>query len=474
MSPLRRLPGRVASSDSFIPMQQSLDFDVQLVGPLSPISIPSDHEDNVEITTDSLIVDLTDESPLTVQSTALPPTAECQCPVSLSCPRRANDQMDCRFLVVPWRYWSLQPRQPSAWVALELDDTTVIRADRLSDIVTYIHEIEHTPRNTTTLQQTFLALGDWVVEAGGHDLTRDILDRTEILPYMKEFLSDVNTPLRRQKRMPTWLTEDLTYLFRKWERGDLQCHPNRGLRCVQRATVHGDLTTKYLLDKTWSHYVDARHFGEGTLVNGQHWSSRVQMCRDGAHAEILAGISGTREDGAYSLILSRDSRENKTGYANVDLGPVIWYQGTSLRVIQGMEHAIAPNNVKDDETQENANLDDPQPTDDTLTLMRSIETKIPVRVIRGFRLAQAVTNKPVMGYRYDGLYRVMKKLLQKKDRQIWTFKLVRLQQQGPLRGFGLDKVEAAYAIERRLNGQKNKERAARRHQPRNRRVSEYR
>lgn len=50
--------------------------------------------------------------------------------------------------------------------------------------------------------------------------------------------------------------------------------------------------------------VDFRTFGHNGLANGQCWPTQLAAVRDGAHGCLMAGIAGTGDEGAYSVVVS--------------------------------------------------------------------------------------------------------------------------------------------------------------------------
>ncbi|EAU93010.2 hypothetical protein CC1G_06730 [Coprinopsis cinerea okayama7 len=126
---------------------------------------------------------------------------------------------------------------------------------------------------------------------------------------------------------------------------------------------------------------------------GTWWAQRAQCSADGVHAPYVQGISGGK-NGAYSVALSG-------GYDDdVDMGYAFTYTGSGGRDLKG-----TPSNRKNLRTA-------PQSSDQTFenlankALLKSTETKKPVRVIRGYKVPSKYA--PYEGYRYDGLYTVEK------------------------------------------------------------------
>lgn len=280
-----------------------------------------------------------------------------------------------------------------------------------------------------------LEMEDVTIPAGNQ---RAIVNQ-QVLPALRTFLSLANERVRRAQNLPAYIEEELTVLERKWGKGDYDGDVKRGLRAKDVFDVNGFRKyTTFEVDPNWRFYTSGLNFGAGDLVNGQIWESRQELMRDGVHAPPQAGICGTIRRGAVSVLLGAFDERNNLGYADIDMGEVIEYMGTALKD----EDGLGPTNVKDLEMSipgawhHNGPI---QPTAATRSLFKSMETERPVRVIRSFKMCDIVTNKPTKGYRYDGLYRVVRATAMKYKRQIWSFRMVRLPDQlpahGPLRGF---------------------------------------
>lgn len=256
-------------------------------------------------------------------------------------------------------------------------------------------------------------------------VTQEIVHESRVLERIKGFLSEDNP---RTLDVPDNIIEDLTYLQRKWELGDFGVHATRGL-------VQSRDGGQYNLDPNWPFTRSDNFFGHGHLVNGQTWLRRVEMSRDGAHAPPVAGISGTKEEGARSVVMGYHDVANQRFYADIDENETIWYVGTALHREEDDKSAT---NVKDLVTHRPSRIKKNSkgrgPTNATLALVKSYQTGRPVRVFRSFRLSTIVPLRPDKGFRYDGLYRVTRYELLKQERQIYRFKMERLTTgQGPLR-----------------------------------------
>jgi E3 ubiquitin-protein ligase UHRF1 len=135
-------------------------------------------------------------------------------------------------------------------------------------------------------------------------------------------------------------------------------------------------------------------FGEvGATTNGHWWEGRMHASRDGVHAPVVAGISGNEKVGCWSIALSGGYEDD------VDEGYCFTYTGSGGRDLKGTKDK--PKNLRTA----------PQSSDQTLTglnmaLKVSCDTGNPIRVIRGFKGHSKWA--PRSGYRYDGLYKVVK------------------------------------------------------------------
>ncbi|KAJ3475177.1 hypothetical protein NLI96_g12010 [Meripilus lineatus] len=126
---------------------------------------------------------------------------------------------------------------------------------------------------------------------------------------------------------------------------------------------------------------------------GTWWETRQACSLDAIHAPWVGGIAvGPR--GAYSVALSGGYEDD------VDLGEGFTFTGSGGRDLKGT--------VKNPKNLRTA----PQSSDQTFeapgnkALKRSVETREPVRVIRGFKGTSVYA--PAEGYRYDGLYTIEK------------------------------------------------------------------
>ena len=312
--------------------------------------------------------------------------------------------------------------------AVPLSDAPLVTINRLRDMVQACQRFNTLPALHRSLRALYKAMGDWVKEIRLLRVDETLLNDSQVLVALKALLAPGNGNALLTKRFPISLREDLTVIPRKWAKKDYDVDPNRGLSIQSTHDEKGVIKNDYVLNKSWPHYVPANIFGDNGLINGQIWHSRRQLMRDGAHSELVAGISGTVTLGAYSVVMGYHNTKKQEYYADIDKGDIIEYYGTALTDNGNNE----PTNVRDSATHIPLNN---KPTKGTLALKKSLETGTPVRVIRSYKLASIVSHRPNHGeYRYDGLYQVMGETLMKEERQIWRFKMVRLDNgQGPLR-----------------------------------------
>ncbi|WP_425287313.1 YDG/SRA domain-containing protein [Leifsonia stereocauli] len=155
----------------------------------------------------------------------------------------------------------------------------------------------------------------------------------------------------------------------------------------------------------------ARYFGTpGEITVGQWFADRRQLHDAGVHRPLQAGISGTRLEGADSIVVSG-------GYADdVDHGEYIFYTGHGGR----------------DQNTSRQIMDQTPASPGNAGLITSMVEGLPVRVVRG--ASKASPYAPDIGFRYSGLYLVTSWQLVRGQAgfQIVRFRLDRLDEQPPL------------------------------------------
>jgi putative restriction endonuclease len=146
-----------------------------------------------------------------------------------------------------------------------------------------------------------------------------------------------------------------------------------------------------------------RNFGEikGIAV-GTPFSTRREAAAAGVHKPLQAGISGSKDDGADSIVISGGYEDDS------DSGDVIIYTGEGGQDDKGRQTA------------------DQQLVRGNLALAKSEIDGLPVRVIRGADKKNPYA--PETGYRYDGLYLVDSHWheIGKARFLVYRFKLVKL------------------------------------------------
>ncbi|OLL23852.1 E3 ubiquitin-protein ligase UHRF1 [Neolecta irregularis DAH-3] len=173
---------------------------------------------------------------------------------------------------------------------------------------------------------------------------------------------------------------------------------------------------------------------------GYWWAFRMECHRDGIHEAPVAGIVGTPQTGCPSIAISGGYEDD------VDNGYEFIYTGAGGRDLKGTE-----------ETRKNLRTapqsKDQEASSTNMALMKSCDEKLPVRVVRGFKGRKPWA--PPVGFRYDGLYRVVKYYqvvgisgfkvivvtLIKAYLKVWRFDFARLPNQPPI------DIEGVYAKE---------------------------
>ncbi|KAG1785716.1 PUA-like domain-containing protein [Suillus plorans] len=129
----------------------------------------------------------------------------------------------------------------------------------------------------------------------------------------------------------------------------------------------------------FKYFLCRHHFGEYPGAPfGTTWNDRAECFHAGVHRQLEPGIHGTKEMGAFSIVVSGQYKDDK------DEGDTIFYTGSG-----GHEPG---DRVRDQEWTDFGNE----------ALLKSSKTSNPVRVIRGYELESEFA--PWEGFRYDGLY----------------------------------------------------------------------
>lgn len=153
--------------------------------------------------------------------------------------------------------------------------------------------------------------------------------------------------------------------------------------------------------------------GKVAVPVGTTYPNRKACSAAGVHAPNFAGIHGSIQHGAYSIVLSGGYEDDQ------DDGDFIVYTGTG-----GQSNPFGePSGQVVDQSFKHK---------DNAALAMNVQSKQPVRVIRGPNVDSKYA--PQSGYRYDGLYKVEKAYLDKgiSERQICRYELRRLPGQPPI------------------------------------------
>lgn len=133
------------------------------------------------------------------------------------------------------------------------------------------------------------------------------------------------------------------------------------------------------------------------------YRNREEVRLAGLHAHKQAGISGTAREGADAIVLNGGYPDDR------DYGDVLVYTGHGGQDTRKQQIA-------------DQSLDDPG----NAALVKSQLESLPVRVIRGFE--EDSPYAPDEGYRYDGLYRVVRHWFKTRNDgfQVCQFRMVKL------------------------------------------------
>jgi len=199
---------------------------------------------------------------------------------------------------------------------------------------------------------------------------------------------------------PWDLKADAWQLYSRWANHIFEVDLMRGIKVRPGKERNADS-----IDPAWKNRYPARFYGEGHLILGQWWPTQLCAVRDGAHGAPQGGIFGEKAKGAYSIVMSGAGNSQ---YDDEDNGEEVWYSGT-----------------------DGSNF---TPTESTQRLIESCDViKRPVRVLRSHQLPKKNQYRPEVGLRYDGLYWVVDKRLVDPKKQKYKFRLVRCENQHPIR-----------------------------------------
>ena len=203
---------------------------------------------------------------------------------------------------------------------------------------------------------------------------------------------------------PWDIRADAEELYNKWCRRVFDTDIMRGIDFSKKDagdSIYPDYKAKFV--------PSSKYHDKGDLINGQWWPFQICALRDGAHGSIQGGISGASGEGAYSCVMSGGNALDGNPYPNEDEGGTVFYCGTDS--------------------------DDGKVTAYTQRMLESLDNGQAIRFIRSHNANTPYA--PEVGFRYDGLYRVVgveRMDSEKSKRQRHRFRLVREAGQDPIRG----------------------------------------
>ena len=248
-----------------------------------------------------------------------------------------------------------------------------------------------------------------IANEGGAALKRDSEDEVQDMPDAKRARME-SVPKSKRTDVDDQALPEVP------ERDDIRRpsphHPTWGVDGI----MHGVALKKGTSKKTMVHNDmypkrEAHVFGNHGFQVGQWFPFQIVAWFRGAHGHQMAGISGTQETGAYSIVVSGMYDE-----LDKDYGEYLYYSGS------GSHGNKDPNRP-------------PPSKSGTMALHTSIRTQKPVRVLRSSTGKSQYA--PSEGMRYDGLYRVVSVSQPKNGHggRFEQFKLVRLNDQPNIKTF---------------------------------------
>jgi hypothetical protein len=252
---------------------------------------------------------------------------------------------------------------------------------KLDELRKIIHQLEFEP-----------VLNEWVVrKAGALDFGKGLarLATTRVQYTSTGFFFE----------FPWDVRSDAEDLFQRWSIKKFNLKLEAGL------LIKPDRNRTMIVDPA-TPTRDCRYYGEGDFKNGAWFFFFAAARRDGAHGNVQGGIAAGPE-GAYSVILSGKD------YPNLDYGDDVHYCGTALDSVQAIQLG--------------------EPTANTKSLIKSIETQNPIRLLRNSNLPADNIYQPKSGIRYDGLYTCVSQTTLDARKQLIRFRLRRMPGQDPIR-----------------------------------------
>ncbi|CAK1554001.1 unnamed protein product [Leptosia nina] len=163
--------------------------------------------------------------------------------------------------------------------------------------------------------------------------------------------------------------------------------------------------------------VPLNHFGPIPGIEvGMCWKYRDQLSKAGVHRLPVSGFHGRSLDGAYSIVLGG---LYKDGYDN---GYEFTYNGSGGRYLSRDQTLTGPNMALARNCAVNPLNEDGADAGDAW------KSGLPVRIVRSYRMPKRFpTYAPKEGYRYDGVYKVVKYYPEKglSGYNVWKYLLRR-------------------------------------------------
>jgi len=186
---------------------------------------------------------------------------------------------------------------------------------------------------------------------------------------------------KKTSKMPSRIAEETNKKSHDWGSGN---------QCVGRRKV--------------CTIVPPHHFGPIPGIEvGMTWETRMQLSEEGIHRPPVAGIAGTPALGARSLVLSGGYPDDE------DLGIEFYYTGAGGRDLSGNKRSGAP--IKDQEfkgvNEALAKCCAAPLNGKNGATAKEWKKGKPIRVCRAYKLKHSKF-APKLGYRYDGIYKVVK------------------------------------------------------------------
>ena len=264
----------------------------------------------------------------------------------------------------------------------------------------FVEDLKIGPLTAGEREQIFAGIREFLAYAPFFDgVTLALVANTQILWTFHEMC------VNERGLFPPDVCDDSFVLLQKWTRDDLEPSVLRGI--AQHQTISattGRRNTSYSIERTWAFKVPCDEESVCRVGNGQWWPYQICMLRDGAHGQLVAGIHGTTETGALSVVLGGGD------YQNEDHGTTVLFCGTKGK----------PGS----------------PSRPTQLLLKNVESGIAVLLFRSSSLPKENPYRPVVGIRADGFYTVVSFEIVDNETAMHKFKLVRVAGQTPIRSTG--------------------------------------